>query len=203
MWMQEAKSYRIQRMPVKKKREWVREREREKENESLTLQRGGGGRRGGVMNENQENGENEMWDFRGLDRETRTRKWREHFFPPSAHHKRSFLPSFLSISVSLRLIPLVLFLKKCWTALRKNLPNIYTIKLRPCSRVRRCQPPAWAVRWKRGLFITRSIAGAAVDAFGTTVCIMLDNAREDISPPQCPRCRVPSAVQCYAKAVQL
>lgn len=47
-------------MPVKKKREWVREREREKENESLTLQRGGGGRRGGVMNENQENGENEM-----------------------------------------------------------------------------------------------------------------------------------------------
>lgn len=90
----------------------VGEGEREKENESLTLQRGGGGRRGGVMNENQENGENEMWDFRGLDRETRTRKWREHFFPPSAHHKRSFLPSFLSIFVSLRLIPLILFLKK-------------------------------------------------------------------------------------------
>lgn len=143
-----------------------------------------------------------MWDFRGLDRETRTRKWREHFFPPSAHHKRSFLPSFLSISVSLRLIPLVLFLKKCWTALRKNQPNIYTIKLRPCSRVRRCQPPAWAVRWKRGLFITRSIAGAAVDAFGTTVCIMLDNAREDIPPPPVPSVQSAkcSAVLCKSGA---
>lgn len=123
------------------------------------------------------------------------------FFPPSAHHKRSFLPSFLSISVSLRLTPLILFLKKMLNRTSKNQPNIYTIKLRPCSRVRRCQPPAWAVGWKRGLFITRSIAGAAVDAFGTTVCIMLDNAREDISPPvpsvQSAKC---SAVLCKSDA---
>lgn len=43
----------------------------EEENESLTFQWGG---EGGLMNENQENGENEMLDFRGLEREMRTRK---------------------------------------------------------------------------------------------------------------------------------